>query len=456
MSSSTSPSPVEALNSLLLSRPLSRSVTATTALLKRLYILERGCMRALAGWLPAIETQEIKLLTARHLYLDALTANDLRERIQQLRYPRRDVDRGWDPQLVALQQSATQAPDEGSFIAGLYRVLKPAMLAAYQQAEAACEPVGDSPTRLILQQIQATRQMQQKEMLPALASLESRSPGSSERIRRWEQYLQALLSAAGGVSGQDEPRELPVDRSLERPFERPTAARRDPRYQRRCELMTHHPLFWVADDPGLHWLSYAIGHLNELWAAEATCALIYQYPDAPWNLLLDAARWCADEARHCQMGITRLERAGLDLFQDVPAPDTVTYDCFEPDHLKERLLAIHCFERGGVVGGGKQAGMKWHQQMGDEEGSRHYDFDWADESIHLRYGLDWLKHLYGEEIMDRDFDARLEKAVAHRTGFFHELAAAEKPLVEANFRHLCARLNIPFQTQPVDHYIGRE
>src|SRR5579872_44963 len=133
----------EQLTASLLSHPPSRTVEATSTLLKRWYVLERGCMRALAGWLPGIEDQEIELLVAHHLYMDALAANDLRERILQLRYPRRDVDRGWDESLVGLVQSATNAPDELCFVDGIYRGLKAAMRTAYQDAIAECDPVGD-------------------------------------------------------------------------------------------------------------------------------------------------------------------------------------------------------------------------------------------------------------------------------------------------------------------------
>ena len=77
---------------------------------------------------------------------------------------------------------ARQALVLGVFLTGDYATalaLEEQNLAAYRQAAAACEPVGDSPTRLILQRIQATQQMQQDEMQPALASLESRTPGST-------------------------------------------------------------------------------------------------------------------------------------------------------------------------------------------------------------------------------------------------------------------------------------
>lgn len=263
----TMPAPHDGLEAFLLSRPLSRAVEETSELLKRWYVMERGMMRALAGWLPAVATQEIKLLMARHLWVDAVAADRLRERILQLRYPRRDVDRKWDETLVSLLQSATNAPDELCFISGVYRVLKSELLDAYQQAIARSEPVGDEPTIFLLNDLRQMKRLQLEEMLSLLEQAERRDRDGDERRERWTLYLQAQVEICGGVGARPATTgTLLTDKELERPFERPTKAQRDPRYQRHCELMTHHPLSWMADDAGLEWLSHAIAHFNELWA----------------------------------------------------------------------------------------------------------------------------------------------------------------------------------------------
>jgi len=441
---------------LLLNVPLSRTVEQTSELVKRWYILERGCMRAMAGWLPGIESQEIKLLLARHIWMDATAAGELRQRMLQLRYPRRDVDRNWDAVVNEFTLSVGNAPDDLCFVAGIYRVLKKAAAGAYQQAIGQCERVGDSPTCWLLEQLLNKTRRELDEMLPLLKSAETRSQAGENRREQWTEYLGVVLAAIGGVNAAAEQKDMPVDRSLEKPFQRTMSAARDPRYRKRCELMTHHPMFWEADNPGLRWLSYAVGHMNEMWAAETAAALIYDHSDAPWELLLDAARWCYDEARHTQMGLTRLQRAGFDIYHDLPAPEAVTFDCYEPDHLFERMLSIHCFERGGVIERTKQAAMKWHRQAGDQEGGHHYDFDWADESIHLQYGLEWMKHLYGEQILDADFDRRLNEAVEYRHQFLKELAPVEERRVEQHFRELCERINVPFKVKAVENFKGRE
>src|SRR5438105_4079744 len=163
----------------LLTRPLSRTVEATSSLLKRWYVLERGCMRAIAGWLPAIETQQIKLLLARHLWLDARAADAVRGRILELRYPRRDVDRGWDEPLQQVLDAATNAPDEFCLVTGLYGVVKHAMMEAYQSAQSRSERVGDGPTIHLIDQIQHTKSIELDEMRSKLETAACRAGSDS-------------------------------------------------------------------------------------------------------------------------------------------------------------------------------------------------------------------------------------------------------------------------------------
>ncbi|HET9223736.1 MAG TPA: hypothetical protein VFO07_14590, partial [Roseiflexaceae bacterium] len=69
-----------------------RGVEASAELLQRLYLVERETMRALGGWHMAVANWELKTTTPRHWWQDSLHANAMRERVLELRYPRRDVD----------------------------------------------------------------------------------------------------------------------------------------------------------------------------------------------------------------------------------------------------------------------------------------------------------------------------------------------------------------------------
>src|SRR5690606_37437605 len=134
---------------------------------------------------------------------------------------------------------------------------------------------------------------------------------------------------------------------------------------------------------------------------------------------------------------------------EIPAPDTITFSAYEPESRNERMLAVHCFERGGVMQMHKQAAMTWHHEHGERVGGRHFDFDWADESIHLSYGLKWIRHLMGEEVLAEDFEGRMREAVALRQREAIEpRAEAEREEVDAHFRRLCARIGCEFEANP--------
>src|SRR5262245_25184649 len=92
-----------------------RGVEATAQLLQRLYLVERETMRALGAWHMAVSNWELKILTPRHWWHDSLHANALRQRVLELRYPRRDVDSRHDPQLLAFLAELTRAQTDAEF-----------------------------------------------------------------------------------------------------------------------------------------------------------------------------------------------------------------------------------------------------------------------------------------------------------------------------------------------------
>ena len=429
-------------------RPLAPSVAQTSDFLKRCYVLLRGALHATAGWIVAVEHQELKFMLCRHLDQTAQLADELRVRILQLRYPRRDVDGRWDSKLVEWNGLLLNAPDQGSFAQGVYEGLQPALQGAFERYLESAEPIADLPTVDVLNAARELFARQRVEWLQ-IRDEGPRAPKATAPAG-WADALRAALRACGGVEGAEEQGSMTVPAAA-RTFERPNTPGRDPRYQHRCELLGHCLMFWNPESAGLTWVSHAIMHFNELWAAEMTAAVMFDNPNAPWELQLDAARWCHDEARHCQLGVSRLQSAGFDIYAEIPAPDTITFSVYEPDHRNERMLAVHCFERGGVMQLHKQAAMNWHNQQGEAVGGRHFDFDWADESIHLHYGLKWIKHLMGEETLNTGFEAKMREAVElRRRNAIEPLVKAQEAEVEAHFRRLCERLGCEFAVTPIE------
>ena len=61
----------------------------TAQILKRFYFCERSLVISGSAWLPHIERLEVKTILPYFSWQNAKTANDLRERVFELRFPSR-------------------------------------------------------------------------------------------------------------------------------------------------------------------------------------------------------------------------------------------------------------------------------------------------------------------------------------------------------------------------------
>jgi hypothetical protein len=79
----------------------------TAKILKRFYFCERSLVISCSAWLPLIGALEPKTLLPLFSWQNAQTANDLRERTFELRYPSRSMDEeGADRSLVELSTNS--------------------------------------------------------------------------------------------------------------------------------------------------------------------------------------------------------------------------------------------------------------------------------------------------------------------------------------------------------------
>jgi hypothetical protein len=120
-----------------------RGVEDSARLLKRLYLVERETMRALGAWHLSVADWDLKLAVPRDWWQDSLHANALRDRVLELRYPKRDVDSDHDPALAAFLESLTRAKTDAEFALGVYGVLKPALVEAYRAYVDGADPIND-------------------------------------------------------------------------------------------------------------------------------------------------------------------------------------------------------------------------------------------------------------------------------------------------------------------------
>jgi len=366
-------------------------VDLSAALLKRLYLIERELMRVLGAKHIAIESWVAKNQLPRHWWVASRHADALRERVLELRYPRRDVDKDHDAGLASFLNELPKGSADAEFLLGVYVVLRPALREAYQAYLSEADPIADAPSIYQIEHILFDWERASAEDEAVLAALD---PAEVTAAQPWVEYLTAYLASIGGILG-DQPRTAaPIDHAC--------AGRPDwvvPQKAVRPREFAPARVESPGRPPTNHreqqvW--YAIDHANEVWAAEAPAAFMWQWPKMPWNFFTDVARWSYDEMRHAQLGARRLKGWGFEMGTDYPMVGDPIDAIYEQGGGPLEILALlYYFEKDAPAH--RMVTRKEFSEMDDTDTAIDTDYDWADEAIHLKYGYTWLQHIVGAD-----------------------------------------------------------
>jgi len=397
------------------------SVESNAKALQRYRFIHEGLLRIAAGHLPAREDWDIKAALGKHLYEDAEAADKLRTRITELRTPGAALQREPDAALGLLLDELIHAGDDLELMAGIYGVVKPAMLLAYRSHMANTQQIVDQPTIRIVRSI--------------LLDLEEQIAWGEQMIRHlresgiyahggdaFQAHIASLLAAAGGVDGHEpKPSELPQRMRSHEPYALPRKSVRDPRKMGPATLartsVPHPP-----DDPVLNRL-YAKMRVRqeEMTAAELIAGVLYSQRNMPWPFYRDLARHLWDEVRHALFGQAALENEGIDWMSQPQY--TSDYDVNAPKipAAQYAWLAIG-IEEGAMKRPGKAAEYEFCRDEAKHPLMAQFqDYDWADEVVHANLGRKWSPDLIGEDIEFVREVARHE--LAH---FWGEVRAAQQ------------------------------
>lgn len=364
----------------------------TARILKRFFFCERSLLLSMAARLPSIAPIEIKTELPRLIWQNALTADALRERIFELRFPNRLLDIESDALLVTLFDSVKQAPSPGVLLHTVATVLVPALRDAYKAYLNASDALADGPTHRFLG-LALGEKSEQIGLLGAWADeLLAEQPEQRALADDWAQTLGARLAELGniGVDATLSTRTLdPLPQA--QPYLVPSQPARDARFFQ-CRFYWPDildPAFGYGDGVNLQ-LRSAVSHLNEAWAVETAGLLLDAFADTlPWDWVTDAARWTYDEARHCRMGYERLMSWGFKP-DEIPL-GTYIYESAAGQDPVYRLGILFFFETLNISKKPKRAEL--FRQYGDSMSEHDMEFDWADETIHASLGKRWLTAL---------------------------------------------------------------
>lgn len=365
----------------------------TAEILTRLFFVERSLIISQAGWIPSVPKIEHKAALARFLWEDSLAADGIRNRIFELRYPRRDINLTLHMAPVSFYDEARNAPSATAFVLALATVLKPALRDAYRAYYELSDRLSDGPSALILRHALNDLDAQIDELNDIAELMLTVDPGERIAAEAWASAAAAQLRELGDslLDMTIEPQQAkPIVGRV--PFALATAPARDPRFHNMRVYWPHliDPDYPSGDGVALQ-LRSAIGHFNEMWAAEAAGIALVQFADKlDWEFLMDTARWCYDESRHALMGYQRLMDWGF-VPEDLPAGDYIYRVMMENDPIFSIGL-LHYFETRYIHRGQERIATFTEYQ---DLASRHdYEFDWADETFHAEYGRTWLTELF--------------------------------------------------------------
>jgi hypothetical protein len=379
----------------------------TAVILKRFFFVEESIIKSIAGWISNTPHLILKTEYAKLMWQDARTAEEIRQRVFELRYPSRLMSKEGEEALIKFVDEARNAPNAFAFYLSLQEIFFPALRDAYQQYLNLADNIGDGPSIRFM----TLAHKEKIEQIALLESYQTEMAGlfSVEEIneaKMWVEELSVRLSAVGDVNLNKT--EAPQFKNIKPLPNRQefSVAQVPAREQTYANVRFYWPDIIVDGYPygeGMQLqIRSAVSHINEVWAVEACAAFTYGlWDELGWEFVLDATRWTYDESRHCRMGYERLLSWGFEK-HEIPL-GTYIYDAAKDQDPIYRLGMLFFFETKNINKKPKRA-LKF-KEYSDLLSEHDMDFDWADETIHAHYGKKWLTKLL--EIRGEEKDSKI-------------------------------------------------
>lgn len=413
--------------------PRRRELGATIRVRQNAWLLDRYAylalrsMEAEAAWLVTTADTALKIELGVMVEEDAEQTDRLRTRVEELRASiERIVPEPRSQGLQLFANELANATDQIEQFVGLFRVLKPALAAAYAGHLASTSPIFDAPTVRLLPSMLATLREQIAWGEAVLARL-ARTPEQEAKAAAWQAHLEAALRWAGGADGS---------------ASGPEPAWRDPSPPRRflTDLPARDPvmrIYTIADldayqPPPTHDRESATRGLliqylcGELEAAELLGRVLVDYPELPWAHRRALARQLWDEVRHAECQWRLLEARGGHLGEYPMLLYFYEWVRRESDPLK-RLIVLQRVVEGVATDMHRQRALMYQQWEGYEDILAMLDYIVADEETHIGFS-EWVNRLAAEQPerqaelmayqaqMEREMHSYIHRAQAKRGG----------------------------------------
>jgi len=178
------------------------SVDASAKRIRHYRFVEERMMRTMGGWIALTPELSAKLVLGRHVWDCAQHADLWGKRLPELRAPAQRSEPSGEAfvRFMAELASPEAFHQTAERLVGVYRVLKPCLLATYEHHLARANPVYEPPTRRILERCieEERRHVAAGE---AIIRQLLATPNLTRRARQWEQRLSERLAETTGIAG---------------------------------------------------------------------------------------------------------------------------------------------------------------------------------------------------------------------------------------------------------------
>lgn len=344
-----------------------------------LFAAERATLRRLGGWLAGIPYWDAKLAVGAHIWEDAQHAEALLGRLHELK------DTGAERRVMSVIERvldrAAEAESGDAFLAGIYRVVKPWLLARYEEHLEQTDPVMDAPTTEIIARIIVEKKRQ-------IAWFASYRPAYSPPLdpaatRDWERAITDALARLSEVEDADRAPWAEAGSPASTRFTVFPTPRRDACFK------TAFQRDWLlnAEKYEDYRLFVFWNHTQEMQFAESLGETLYESAEMPWAFHHDLSRHLADEIRHTRMGCVRLEQLGVPL--DCHPMLLQNYSMrARLDPMTRFCLMTLVIEAGSFES--KRKNVELFTAAGDEISARYETYDIRDEMMHVNFGHVWV------------------------------------------------------------------
>jgi hypothetical protein len=353
----------------------------------------RQLVHLFGGWCARVPEMSIKILIGTHIWDNAQHLEAIHQRLKELRYPS-ELPACPSLEYGRFLDELDEAQNSLEFLVGIYRILKPRLISAYQWHIAQCDPLIDEPSIHVLKRMIADEAANIVQGNAAIEVLMKDSK-AAEAALKWQAKLEKMATDLGDLG------EIPLILGKKRDWPQPKLLpinKRDSNVQVLDDIpFTYTPesgkgTGWRSTDPE-EFGRVAHGQIDaEMVAAEMMGRNIYEYPSQmPLAFYVAMARQVWDEVRHAHIALKFLERAGKK-FGDYPVTH-LGYSHHYAHDLIGRLIMFNRISEGGAMLGASQQSKEIWEAQGDAKVAEYFDYIFADEVAHVYNGDHWAKHL---------------------------------------------------------------